>query len=724
MIFDFLRRKPKDETPASKTPGPRPVPQPEPAPVVQPEPVPVAKPAPAMPQPVPEVKPQPGAAPKAPGEKAVDVADLIKWDKKVIWDASAVNLPGFHKFVDANFRTMKEAAGKVFFIPAFEAAQATERASTALRFLTEQGVLNTMAYQGVTGYEGLLKKIAPMGQTKGRLCFVVTQPEKRRAILSAARAANVFVQLYGLNDQGQLTQYVPAPRTERTEPRQPRTPGAHPGREAFALCTQPERMRILRIPLSVPLKTGDTVYDSSRDPVKLVKQELVNPTSITYSTDRPGVWAKIYDPKSLNTFAEEKTRRMLTKKVTHKGLCWPTDTLQSSDGLFVGSLMPEAKGKPLHLSVFKQAGIQTNFPGWTKPDLCDLAATILETITYLHSMNILLGCINPAAIRVVSKDEVYFVDTDNYQVEGFPSLVYNVSFTPPEFQGRKLYLSGKENENFAVAMLVFMLMMPGKTPYALDQARSPSDAIVEKQFAFSNGAVYGMPSLWRFMWSHLYVFWGPFYHTFQKNGKYENPADRISAARWLDTVRYYKKQILESGDPESLKLYPQTFHRKPGETFYTCRKCGVAHPERYFDRRYFGDFRICNSCIDKRSDVSFTCRACNRVHYYTNRTAMFHASMKRADAEWKDQKYCRDCKNKTIPCATCGKETPYYYLRNGRCPDCSQQLRNQTYTVSTCRDCGSRFEISVADHEYNMSRGYSDPVRCKSCRARRKSERY
>jgi hypothetical protein len=335
-----------------------------------------------------------------------------------------------------------------------------------------------------------------------------------------------------------------------------------------------------------------------------------------------------------------------------------------------------------------------------------------------------MGCINPAAIRVISKDEVYFVDTDNYQVEGFPTLVYNVSFTPPEFQGRKLYLAAKENENFAVAMLVFMLMMPGKTPYSVEQAKNPADAVASKQFCFSNGAVYGMPSMWRFMWSHLYVFWGPFYHTFQKNGKYENPADRPTAARWLDTVRYYKKKLEEGEDPESLKLYPRVFHRKPGETFYTCRVCGVPHPEHYFDRRYFGDFRICNSCIDKRSNVSFTCRGCNRTFFYSNRTAMFHASMKKNDSEWKDQKYCRDCKSKTIPCKKCGKETPYHYLRNGVCPDCIQQMRNMVYGRAVCKDCRQYFDITVADHENSLIRGFNDPVRCRSCRERRKNSRY
>ena len=735
MLFDFLKRKPENKTPdpGTKPPSP-PVPEvkapvPEvkvPTPQVQPPtpPAPPARPVPAQEPP----KPQPPRQPEQPALRVINVETLIKQGKKIVFDSSSINQQGFQRFVDTNFQTLKSSSNN-FFVPAFELPLVTERASHGVRFLTEQSILAELRYDQVNDYDSLLKKIAPMGQEKGRLCFVVNQSEKRRTILAAAKAAGVFIQLFSLSDQGQLqTSAGPVRRDERSTgqhgPRQtssqPHTgSGGAVSRDAFALCTTPERMQVTRFLLRGPVRAGSVIYDSTGSPVQLVKQELVNPNSITYSTDRPGVWAKIYDARSLNSFTQAKAERMLSKKVAFKGLCWPTDILKTDNGVFVGTLVPESKGEPLHLVVFKQATLLTHFPNWTKNDLCDLAITILRTIEYLHSMNILMGCINPSAIRVVSKDEVYFVDTDNYQIEGFPTLVYNVSFTPPELQGKKMYLCGKENENFAVAMLVFMLMMPGKTPYTMDHSKSASDAIVEKRFSFSNGAVYGMPSTWRFMWSHLYVFWGPFYHTFQKNGRYEAPADRLSVSRWLDTVKYYKKKLAESDDPESLKLYPQTFHKKPGETFYRCRKCGVEHPQDYFDRRYFGDFGICNSCIDKRSEVSFTCRACNKTYFYTNRTAMFHASMKKKDSEWKDQRYCRDCKNKTVPCGSCGKETPHYYIRNNRCPDCSDKLRNTYYGRSRCQSCGNWFDVSMADHENSMKRGFDAPARCPNCRGRR-----
>ncbi|HWO72527.1 MAG TPA: CxxC-x17-CxxC domain-containing protein [Dehalococcoidia bacterium] len=41
----------------------------------------------------------------------------------------------------------------------------------------------------------------------------------------------------------------------------------------------------------------------------------------------------------------------------------------------------------------------------------------------------------------------------------------------------------------------------------------------------------------------------------------------------------------------------------------------------------------------------------------------------------------------------------------------------------TCIDCGQEFLFSADDQEFYSSRGYSEPKRCRSCRAQRRSER-
>lgn len=662
-----------------------------------------------------------------PKERSVPLDVLIRRNRNIVIDSSVLEGVSFSTFVKRNLASIQKK--KCLFVANFELEAISAHCKDSLQIMFDSGILTILQYDGVTSYANFLPKISFMGQEKGQLCFLVNDQKKKRLIISAAKSAGIFVQLFSLNSEANIVQSDSRKDSIGTQRHDvARSPSskigntfAIPQKDRFVIVSVPERIKIVPVRVSQAIRKGATFYDSKNNPITLNEQEIINPNAVTYSTNISGVWAKIYNPSDVNTFLEAKVTRMLSRKVQCRGLCWPTDILRDSSGNFVGFLMPLAKGEPLQLAVFKQAKLQKYFPDWNKKDLCDLAVTILRVIQYLHNMNILMGCINPAAIRVVSKDEVYFVDTDNYQVEGFPSLVYNVSFTPPELQGRKIYLCTKENENYAVAMLVFMLMMTGKTPYTVRRNQTIAQAIQERNFPFPNGSVHGshaMPSMWRFMWSHLTPFKDVFFNTFQKGGKFEVPESRRTVGNWIGTVLRFKEELEHPVDPESLKIYPRTFKRGKNDEFYTCRYCGTAHPRFYFDNRYFDDYRICNGCIDKRSDVSFTCQSCGRTYFYTYRTALYHAMMKKKDSEWKDQKHCRDCKNKTMRCIDCGEEKPFYFLQNGRCSSCH---RKAIYKNVRCKDCGREFSITNGEHDFHVQKGHSDPVRCESCRAKKKS---
>ena len=117
----------------------------------------------------------------------------------------------------------------------------------------------------------------------------------------------------------------------------------------------------------------------------------------------------------------------------------------------------------------------------------------------------------------------------------------------------------------------------------------------------------------------------------------------------------------------------------------------------------------------------FTCKACHKTYYYTNETALFHEVRKSTDSGWKDQKYCHDCKNKTVKCSDCGKEVPYYKMEGSRCFDCHEKHRNSEYKTIICKDCGRSFTITFGEHEFMLMKGHQEPVRCKGCRDKRKN---
>lgn len=250
---------------------------------------------------------------------------------------------------------------------------------------------------------------------------------------------------------------------------------------AFRLCTLPEYMPLTALPAGPPLARGDFVFSGGGQRLLLRKPVLLGMDGVTYRTDQPGVWAKIYDPAALTNFSEAKARRMLSRAVARPGLCWPTDLALDGEGRFAGLLVPPSRGTPLHVVLLRQAAHAGTgaVPARGRRSLGELTRTLLRMIRYLHGKNILLGCLNPAAIRVAGPGEVYFTETDNYQIEGFPSVVYNTAFLPPERRGRTPCLCGKADENYAVALLAFLLTTPARSPADLERLRQVAAQLVE-----------------------------------------------------------------------------------------------------------------------------------------------------------------------------------------------------------------------------------------------------
>ena len=86
--------------------------------------------------------------------------------------------------------------------------------------------------------------------------------------------------------------------------------------------------------------------------------------------------------------------------------------------------MDKASGRSLQLSVFQPQLFKSLFPNWTKIELTRLALTILKKIGLLHDHNILVGDLNPFNINVVNQNEIYFLDTDSFQIDNYPCRYY------------------------------------------------------------------------------------------------------------------------------------------------------------------------------------------------------------------------------------------------------------------------------------------------------------
>ena len=292
-----------------------------------------------------------------------------------------------------------------------------------------------------------------------------------------------------------------------------------------------------------------------------------------YNISDPDLVCKVYHFDKRTTDRQQKIRLMLDKRMSYEGICWPKDEVLNQKGETVGYIMQKAQGVELARSLWQRPLLEKHFPLWDKFDTVRLALTILDKINYLHSHDILIGDINASNILVKDADKVYFIDTDSYQVDGLPCPVGTIHFTPPEFQGKDWSKTPRElgHELFAVATLLFMIMLPGKAPYASQGGGDIKDSISKGDFPYSlkeRGDREKMPAgVWRYCWSHLpdYIQNG-FYHTFHRSGNLKDMSNRLSVEEWINRFARYERDLkdgtLIQQDPDAIRLFPPDYNNK------------------------------------------------------------------------------------------------------------------------------------------------------------------
>lgn len=484
----------------------------------------------------------------------------------------------------------------------------------------------------------------------------------------------------GLND-GDINRYN---NFQAGGPSRNDAPGQSRRDPLFSIAAQISAEEDKLLPATVIPQEGESVQCKSEVEVRLTKALGHGGEGVVFETSLPDQVCKIYSARSRSSFRLGKLKKMVGCGFRHPGICWPTDIVFNREGQIVGYLMPKAKGFALQLSVFVPQLLKTKFPDWDRKSLVLLAVTILENIVCLHRNNIIIGDINPQNILVASPTEVYFVDTDSFQIEEFPCAVGTINFTAPEIQQKnfKTFLRTLGNEYFAVATLLFMIMLPGKPPYSQLGGGDPVSNIKNMDFSYPFGDKTNSKTpagAWRFCWSHLpYRLKEAFYHTFRYDGTYASEENRLSTEDWLAIFREYF-QLLDSGrfqsrDPESIRIFPRRF-KIPSGNIAKCKLCG-----QEFDANSL-EMGCCKTCLYFKGE-EMECPRCHKPMLYTNKRKM----------EGK-------------------KPDPV-------CKECFESL-SAVYTTQVCTDCGKLFSIKQGEKEYFEQRGLALPKRCPSCRKKK-----
>lgn len=356
------------------------------------------------------------------------------------------------------------------------------------------------------------------------------------------------------------------------------------------------------LPVSLVAKPGHILHMQNGQSVILGTMLGQGGEGSVFKTNTPYV-AKIYKPEKTTSHRMTKIQALLDKGLDFPGICIPKAILYNSKKEFVGYLMQKAEGEKVR-SLYMKPLFMKKFPSWKKRDLVELCITILKKIGYLHKNGIILGDINPDNIVIKTPKDVFFVDCDSYQVDGIPCPVGTIPFTPPELQNKNYnsILRTVGNENFAVAVLLFSLMVTGQMPYNQKNGESAQQNIINMDFSYPLGEASNKKTpagQWRFLWSHLPRFIKEaFYNTFNKGGAYSTESIRLNSYDWFKKFSEYLR-LLDSGkygeqDKMSEQVYPTRFKKQKGVTYVKCPQCGEETDESIISK-----YGICMECLRK-----------------------------------------------------------------------------------------------------------------------------
>ncbi len=207
--------------------------------------------------------------------------------------------------------------------------------------------------------------------------------------------------------------------------------------------------------------------------------------------------AKIYHVPSAHN--EAKLRAMVaqppadpTRGRGHVSICWPQALLfDPATNTNLGFLMPRID-LSRHRELFKIYNARTRqseAPDFTWAYLVTAAENIASVLDSIHAKGYIVGDVNESNFFISSQALATIVDCDSMQVRTpsgtFHCTVAKPEYMAPELQGANLskVLRTQPQDNFALAVLIFHLLMEGFHPYAGKWTKAGEAPSLEERIA-------------------------------------------------------------------------------------------------------------------------------------------------------------------------------------------------------------------------------------------------
>jgi serine/threonine protein kinase len=157
----------------------------------------------------------------------------------------------------------------------------------------------------------------------------------------------------------------------------------------------------------------------------------------------------------------------------HVPIAWPTERVHEAgrNGAVIGYAMPLVSGARCVADVFHPQKRAQAFPGFGKAELLNTAREIAAAFRAVHARGHVIGDVNELNVLVTPDAHVTLVDADSFQIinkgQVFRCLVGKGRYTPPELLGVRYADIDRApmHDNFALAVLIFQLLMNGIHPF-------------------------------------------------------------------------------------------------------------------------------------------------------------------------------------------------------------------------------------------------------------------
>lgn len=428
------------------------------------------------------------------------------------------------------------------------------------------------------------------------------------------------------------------------------------------------------LPCRVRPAAGLTLRTEDGDPITLRgalmegDEEAKGGEGSLYLTDTPGQVAKIYNAEHLTAGRRDKLDEMLRHDPQIRGLCWPTHMLYTRKGDFIGYTMPQAPegALPFSKSVLRIGSPSVReklLKSWDRLDLVQAARSAAYIVAQLHRRNILMGDVNAGNFMVDpgNSANVYVVDTDSFQLGGFPCPVGVEDFTHPGTAQRlgvtgalkyDTFLRTPDEENYVLAIMIFKVLFLNQNPFVTKTKMTYREAMAAKKFSYAlDGDDYEVPDGDNWMiWKNL-----P-----------RKVSDAFTAAftqwkcatayEWVGLLDYYAASIRKYGF--SRELAPMKYHEfRPDDPIYVDLVCPCCHKEFNIHKNRYAKLhdefhtpifcRNCNASLQQHGNEvlhdSLTCVKCGRKY----------------DATFRENMYARAEPQKAL-CPNCRPRRTYY----------------------------------------------------------------